>query len=174
MKRRVLRPVDRLERSEDQEIWESPSVRQWTRALLDSYRHWTAKELIEPGLTELELSRRLFCSPFVVVSHGLGEDPLFNYANRVALNLWEMSWEEFCRTPSRLTTEPDNQKERAEMLKRAAGQGVIEDYRGIRITKGGRRFLVEQAVVWNVVDVQGAPLGQAATFSRWIFLDHPD
>ena len=31
---------------------------------------------------------------------------MLNYGNRAALTLWEMSWEELTRTPSRLTAEP--------------------------------------------------------------------
>ncbi|MDQ6733057.1 MAG: MEKHLA domain-containing protein, partial [Nitrospirota bacterium] len=43
--------------------------------------------------------------------------------------------------------------------------------RGVRISKTGRRFLVEQALVWNVLDVDGKMVGQAATFSQWKRLD---
>ena len=42
---------------------------------------------------------------------------------------------------------------------------------GVRISRTGRRFLVEQAVVWNVLDGHGTRRGQAATFSRWTALD---
>ena len=113
----------------------------------------------------------MFDSSFVVASHGMQDDPLLNYGNRTALNLWEMSWEELTSTPSRLTAEPPNQDERAQMLQRAAQHGYIDDYRGIRISKTGKRFLVEQAIVWNVVDDQGHKHGQAATFSTWSFLE---
>ncbi|HTU26422.1 MAG TPA: MEKHLA domain-containing protein, partial [Pirellulales bacterium] len=50
---------------------------------------------------------------------------------------------------------------------RTASQGFVDDYQGIRISSTGRRFRIEQAVVWNVLDVTGAKVGQAATFSRW-------
>jgi hypothetical protein len=112
----------------------------------------------------------LFIAPFVVVSHGMEPDPILNYGNRMALELWETTWEQFCRTPSRLTAEPVNQAERDRMLVRASAQGLIEDYRGLRISTTGRRFLVEQALVWNIVDSDHRRHGQAATFSRWTFL----
>ena len=56
------------------------------------------------------------------------------------------------------------------MLERARTQGYIDNYQGIRISSSGRRFLIEQAIVWNVTDRAGNRRGQAATFSRWTFL----
>jgi len=59
------------------------------------------------------------------------------------------------------------------MLARLAHQGCIADYSGIRISHSGRRFRIDDAIVWNVVDARDMQLGQAACFSRWHFLD-PD
>jgi hypothetical protein len=142
----------------------------WIQLLLDSHRRWTGCDLIARDGGAEEQAARLFAAPFVVVSHGKEPDPILNYGNRVALELWEMDWREFSRTPSRLTAEAENRAERERMLTQAAAKGFIEDYRGIRITKTGRRFLVEKALVWNVVDAAGAKQGQAATFARWTFL----
>ncbi len=152
-------------------IWKQPFVVEWTQFLLDSYHHWLNHELIGRRGNPQEQSHQLFDSPFVVVSHGLQDDPILNYGNRAALALWETTWDELTRTPSRLTAEPLNQVERGRMLKRASQHGFIDDYRGIRISKTGKRFLVEGAIVWNVVDPNGRQLGQAATFSQWKFLD---
>ncbi len=152
-------------------IWQKPHVIQWTQLLLDSYRHWLGKELIDRTGTPLEHSQQLFECPFIVVSHGFQDDPILNYGNCAALTLWEMDWMQLTNTPSRLTAEPMNQAERAEMLRRAESQGYIDNYRGVRISKTGKRFVVENAIVWNVVDTQGTEQGQAATFSTWSFLD---
>ena len=35
----------------------------------------------------------MFRVPFTVASHGMEPDPVLNYGNQVALDLWEMSWE---------------------------------------------------------------------------------
>ncbi len=140
----------------------------WIRWLLDSYAFWLKHELIDRTGTIEGQSERLYVSPFVVASHTNAEDPILNYGNRQALALWEMTWEEFTATPSRLTAEPLNQTERARMLNRAATQGFITDYQGIRISRTGRRFLVKQATVWNVLDDHGTTQGQAACFSQWI------
>ena len=142
----------------------------WMRWLLDSYAFWLKRDLVDRTGTLDEQCRRLFFSPFVVVSHADAEDPVLNYGNRQALLLWEMTWPELTATPSRLTAEPVNRTERARMLRQAAEHGFITDYEGVRISKSGRRFLVKQATVWNVLDEHGARQGQAATFSRWVML----
>ena len=143
----------------------------WIRWLLDSYAFWLRCELIDRTGTIEEQSERLYFSPFVVASHANADDPVLNYGNQRALRLWEGTWEEFTATPSRLTAEPLNQIERAQMLNQAATQGCITNYQGRRISRTGRRFLVKQATVWNVLDEHGTTQGQAATFSRWQYLD---
>ena len=139
----------------------------WIRRLLDSYAFWLKEDLVERTGAIDEQSRRLFFAPFVVVSHADSEDPILNYGNRQALDLWEMTWAEFIATPSRLTVEPMNRDARARMLHRVAVHGFITDYQGVRISRTGRRFLVERATVWNVLDEHGIKRGQAASFSRW-------
>ena len=140
---------------------------EWIRWLLDSHALWLKRELIDRS-GDIEAQReRLFLAPFVVVSHADSGDPILNYGNRQALDLWEMTWAEFTSTPSRLTAEPVNREERARVLERVAAHGFVTDYRGVRISRTGRRFLVEHATVWNVVDGQGTKRGQAATFSHW-------
>jgi len=123
------------------------------------------------GVTEdWELARRLYEAPFVLVSHGTQLDPILNYGNAAAQLLWEMSWEELTRTPSRLTAETLERDERARLLAAVAAQGFIDDYAGVRISKTGRRFLIHRATVWNLITEEGESCGQAATFSVWEFL----
>ena len=153
-----------------EDIWHKPWIIEWTQYLLDSYAHWLNKDLIPRQGTELEQAKQLFTSPFAVVSHGLQDDPILNYGNRTALILWEMDWDQLTQTPSRLTAEPVNREERARMLERAKTHGYISDYRGIRISSSGKRFLVDHATVWNTRQPDGTPLGQAATFDSWTFL----
>ncbi len=107
---------------------------------------------------------------FAVVSHGIEADPIFNYANRRALELFEMDWAEFTRLPSRLSAEPLNREERARLLERVARDGYVGDYSGVRISKKGRRFLIRDATVWNLIDAEGAPYGQAALITHWEML----
>lgn len=153
-----------------EKYWRNPRIVQWTQYLLDSYVHWTAQELIARDGTPLEKAERLFNSPFAVVSHGLQDDPIFNYGNQTALDLWEVSWHQFTQTPSRLSAEPINREERARMLAQANIQGYLSDYQGVRISQSGKRFLVEQATVWNIQRPDGISAGQAAAFSKWTYL----
>ena len=139
--------------------------------LLRTYHQWTGRHLIEPcGDTQHE-ARMLFEAPFAVISGGAEGDQILNYGNKTAMDLWEMDWETLTRTPSRLTAEPMHRDERAEFLRRVREQGFIDDYSGIRISSKGRRFRIAQATVWNVADAHGNYAGQAATFSKWEFLN---
>ena len=75
------------------------------------------------------------------------------------------------RTPSRLTAGPVHRDERARLLARTLRDGYVDDYAGIRVSSTGRRFRIEQAIVWNLVDAAGVHRGQAATFDRWTPLE---
>ncbi|MBK6958477.1 MAG: MEKHLA domain-containing protein [Nitrosomonas sp.] len=151
-------------------LWADPQIVQWCQYLLDSYAHWVKQELIQRNGTPLEQAKRLFNSAFVVASHGVENNPLLNYGNQAALNLWAMDWQQFTQTPSRLTAEPVNREKRARMLEQARTQGYISDYCGVRISSTGKRFLVDQAIIWNIHKPDGIAIGQGATFSSWKYL----
>lgn len=138
--------------------------------LTNSYRRWTGNDLLDPGLSVMEQARALYEAPFVVASHGTGEDPVFNYANRAALALFETGWPDLVSTPSRLSAEPMERAQRAQLLASVSCRGFIDDYSGIRISTAGRRFRIHRATVWNVMDGQGAPAGQAVMFRDWEYL----
>lgn len=138
-----------------------------TERLLRSFKHWTGRDLLPPADSAGRLAEQLFHAPIVVVSHGTEDDPILNYGNQTALALWEAPWEIFTRTHSRLTAEPISREERARLLEEVTRKGFIDNYKGIRISRTGRRFLIEQALVWNLIDTKNRYCGQAATFSRW-------
>jgi len=150
--------------------WNEPRIVEWSQLLLDSYRHWIGNDLIERTPDAEQQARTLFEASFVVVSHGVEPDPILNYANQTALDLWELSWDRFIKTPSRLTAEPDERAERERLLTQARAEGYYDGYRGVRISSTGRRFRVEQALIWTVIDSARRPIGQAATFSQWSHL----
>ena len=170
-------------------IWQTDFVVAQTACLARSLRHWTGRELLPTGSeftvqgsalqnAELEtlnpeplrLAQKVFEAPFVVVLHGTEADPILNYGNAAALALWEMSWEELTRTPSRLTAEAPNREERARLLKVVTRRGFIDDYSGVRISKSGRRFRICCATVWNLLTADDKPCGQAAMFDKWEFI----
>ncbi|WP_026610906.1 MEKHLA domain-containing protein [Methylocaldum szegediense] len=138
--------------------------------LRDSYRHWTGRELVDPRMNHHEAARYLFFAPFAVLSHDTAKDPIFNYANRTAMSLFGMNWAEFTAFPSRLSAERHNQENRERLLAEVMECGYVEDYRGIRISKHGRRFLIEHVTIWNLLDARGVFSGQAARFSDWKFV----
>ena len=156
---------------DDPDRWLRPEWIAQTQILLDSYRRWTGCELLPRDGSPGDQSVALYHAPFVVVSHGIESDPILNYGNRTALTLWEMPVETFLQTPSRMTAEPLHRDERARLLERTNRDGFVDDYQGIRISSTGRRFRIDRATVWNLLDATGHPVGQAATFSEWRFLD---
>jgi hypothetical protein len=138
--------------------------------LRGSFRSLLGEDLVDPRLSPVEAALLIYRAAYVVVSHEVGPDPMFNYGNQAALDLFEMSWSEFTRLPSRQSAEPPNQLERAELLARVTRQGYIEHYSGVRIAKTGRRFRIKDVTVWNLVAGQGADYGQAAVYSTWDYL----
>lgn len=150
--------------------WQEPSTIAQTQLIARSLKHWTGRDLWPGNLPPAEFAERVFHAPFVLVSHGTETDPVLNYGNQPALTLWEMSWDEITRTPSRLTAEAPNREERARLLAAVTARGFIDDYSGIRISKTGRRFRIQQATVWNLLGENGNDAGQAAMFSQWEFL----
>ena len=161
---------DRIVTEDIAHIWKTGFVIRHTACLLRSLKQWTGRELFADVSSERELARKVFEAPFVLVSHGTEDDPVLNYGNRAALELWEMSWAELTSTPSRLTAEAPNRQERARLLAAVTERGFIDDYSGVRISKTGRRFRIERATVWNLKTEPGQPCGQAAMFDRWNFL----
>lgn len=141
------------------------------QVVLDSFARLLGRELMSRAGSVEEQAERLFHAPFVVVSHGTEADPVLNYGNAAALALWEMDFATLTRTPSRLTAEPVHRDERARLLERTLRDGYVDDYAGIRISSTGKRFRIEQAIVWNLVDAAGIRHGQAATFDRWTPLE---
>lgn len=115
----------------------------------------------------MPLAQAMWHAPSVVVAHGLEADPVFFYGNQRALDLFEMPFDAFTRLPSRFSAEPVARSEREALLARVTRDGFIDDYSGVRIAASGKRFRIEQAVVWNLVDEHGRLHGQAATFRHW-------
>lgn len=150
--------------------WQHPDWINRTQIILDSFANLLGRELIDRNGSAEEQSQRLFEADFIVVAHNTADDPILNYANRKALDLWETDLQTMLQMPSRKTAEPVHRDERAELLRRVTEDGYIDDYQGIRISATGKRFRIHQAIVWNLTDPEGNDAGQAAMFSEWIML----
>lgn len=138
--------------------------------LARSYFKLTGKLLGNLPIDDPDLGQKFHEGNFIVVSHGTEDDPVFNYGNIQALNLFEMDWDSFTQLPSRKSAEQPNREERAKLLAEVTRNGFIDDYSGIRIASSGQRFVIRNALVWNVTDDEGQYLGQAATFDQWEYL----
>ncbi|RXZ78923.1 MEKHLA domain-containing protein [Paenibacillaceae bacterium] len=141
------------------------------RLILNSYQRWSGKPLLDEAVEPGTESDMLFLAPIVVLSHGTETDPILNYGNQTALKLWEMNWETFTQTPSRMTAEPMEREERTAFLKAVSENGYVDNYTGIRISSTGRRFYIMQATVWNLADDHDVIHGQAAAFRNYRFIE---
>ena len=138
--------------------------------LRSNLRTLTGRDLLEQDCSPEEAARHIFHAPFALLSHNAAPDPVLTYGNRTVLELFELTWEELIITPSRYTAEAPEREERAQLLARVTADGFIDDYAGVRVSKNGQRFRIEQAVVWNLTDTRGAFCGQAAMFAHWTLL----
>ena len=145
-------------------------LRRHVELLLSSYQRLTGKALIT-DLAPDKSAKAIWEAPFFVASHNTAADPVLTYGNQTALDLFEMDWAQFTSTSSRFTAEAPERAERDRLLTTVARQGYIDDYSGVRISSSGRRFRIERATVWNLIDEAGIKIGQAATFSKWEYFD---
>ncbi|MCF6324223.1 MAG: MEKHLA domain-containing protein [Gammaproteobacteria bacterium] len=137
--------------------------------VLESYYRLTGLMIEFNGQPEIS-AKAVFNAPFALISHGIEAEPVFNYANKTAMRLFDMTWDEITALASKYSAEQSNREQRSQLLREVKKKGYIEDYSGVRIAKGGRRFYIEQATVWNLTDADGAYYGQAAMFNHWHFV----
>ena len=105
-----------------------------------------------------------------LLSHDTQADPVFNYANRLALELFEREFDSMVGLPSRLSSEAQVDHDRIRLLDEVTRHGYIANYSGVRISATGRRFEISGAVVWNLIDEAGVYRGQAAKITQWRYL----
>lgn len=128
----------------------------------ESFARLLGRPLVDAGDDPLQA---LWSASEAIVAHGIEDDPLFFFGNAAALSAFETTIDAFVGMPSRLSAEAPLRGERQALLDRVGRDGFIDDYAGIRISATGRRFRIEGAVVWNLVDAAGVRHGQAATFA---------
>lgn len=145
-----------------------PVIAPFGQLLSGSYRRLVGASLLSPDVAQADASRWLYeDAPFALLAQDMSADPKFVYANRTAQQQFEYSWDEFIGLPSRLSAETPERDEREESMQRVRLQGYAVGYRGVRVAKSGRRFWIEDATVWNLVDRDGSVQGQAAVIGRW-------
>jgi MEKHLA domain len=150
--------------------WQQEVVIRHSQRLLNSFQHWTGHSLLEVSGSPVQIAEALFEAPFPVFSHGIEPDPIYNYGNRKALELWELDWEQLIQMPSRYSAEPLDQEERLRLLNEVTTKGYLINGRGVRISRTGKRYMVSDFTVWNLLDEENQYCGQAATFTQWTSL----
>lgn len=137
----------------------------FVEALIAAYASAVSEALVPPSVPKARAAAWLYAeSPLAVVAHDTQADPRFVYANRTAQGCFERPWSELVGMPSRLSAEAPERAERAAVLEAVARQGFVRGYRGLRVASSGRRFWIEDGVIWNVRDAQGLLVSQAACF----------
>jgi len=144
----------------------TPDAVQRLNLLVSSYHRLTGRHLIDPN--QSDQWHACWTAPRVIVAHGTQADPIFFYGNQLALNVFELDFVASTQLPSRFSAEPLLRDERDALLARVRDHGFIDDYAGVRISASGRRFRIEQATVWDLLDADAQRHGQAATFERWL------
>ena len=147
--------------------WLQPNIIQHSKRILTTYESITGISLFDTNHSDEYRSYLLYHAPYVVVSHGTQQDPIFNYANLMAQQLWQFDWNQFTALPSRLSAEVERNKDRQRLLEEASQKGYIDNYSGIRISSKGVRFKIEKVLLWNLKDEINEKIGQAALFRNW-------
>ena len=150
--------------------WLTAEKQELAELLLQSHQRAFARPLIaaaQPGRSRRLLCQELFACGFPVLAHGTEKDPRLSYANAAALQLWETNWDELIGLPSRLTAPDSERAERSSALGQAQRIDAVQNYRGIRISRQGRRFMINNAKIWTLWDAEERVCGQAACFSDW-------
>lgn len=138
--------------------------------LIDSLRTLKGDSLVDLSLSKKEQAKQIFEAPYVLLAHDATADPVFQYANKMGLALFEMSWAELTKLHSKYSAEPQNREAREKLLKEVSEKGYADNYSGIRISKTGKRFEIKAATVWNIMDTDNIKRGQAAMFKDYIYL----
>jgi hypothetical protein len=131
--------------------------------LTGSYARLLGTALVPVGSGPRWLYRE---APFVLLAHNEESDPRFVYANLAAQACFGYSWNEFIGLQSRRSADTSAQAERERLLDTVSQTGFVRNYRGTRVTKSGRHFMIEGGIVWQLLDEAGVSNGQAATFSQ--------
>lgn len=131
--------------------------------LADSYMKLLKRPLAPPDMSVADAAHWLYESaPFGILAHNTDADPVFVYGNKTAQRLFDYGWNELTALPSRLSAEAPDREERRVFLEQVQREGFVEGYRGIRVTRSGERFWIENAIVWQLINRDGVYRGQAA------------
>jgi hypothetical protein len=152
------------------EVWMKADVIKHCKLIEKNYKFWTGKELFEAKLTESELSEKMYHAPFVVLSHGTQADPIYNYVNLKAQELWEFTWDEMIKLPSRRSAGTNETAERLELIREGQEKGITFTEKALRESRSGKKFYIKNVVLFNLLGEGGEYAGQCAIYNDWEFV----
>jgi hypothetical protein len=133
------------------------------KLLSNSYSRLLGRLLVPEHVSIDDAPRWLYQNaPFGLLAHDTQADPVFVYGNLTSQKLFEYDWDELTSLPSRLSAEAPDRDERRAFLEQVERDGFVCAYRGMRVTKSGKRFWIDNVVVWQLHDDAGVYRGQAA------------
>jgi hypothetical protein len=139
----------------------------WVHLSSESLKNFTGKSLLE-RLEISSVSQVHDHEGFAVLSHGVQDDPVYNYFNRAALLTFRYPESVVYRTPSRYSA-PDGEErnvKRAQEVREALHQDLKEIPDAVRQTYSKDLIRIRDIVLWNVYDESGQRVGQTAVFNR--------
>ena len=157
--------------------WYDPIMHKHACYLIESYNKLSGKELVDMNIYKtnpLKATNEMFLNMNrIVLSHGVQKDgagPILNYGNSAGLKLFSASWDQLTQMPSRYTADTETDRElRQQFMDEVTKNNIVSNYQGIRISLDKKKFLIKEAVVWNIV-INDQFFGQAATFDKYEYI----
>ena len=138
------------------------------RRVIDSFARATGKSLIhQSGIDPEAPGRSAWLGNFALLTHRGDPGATLNYGNAFALRLWEYDWNSFVSTPSAATAPEEASESRDAAMKKVALDNFVSGYSGARISRTGRRFLIQDVTIWRLMDDAGGSFGVGAFFRRY-------
>ena len=133
-----------------------------------AFAHVTGKSLAgEAGLDPFALGKSAWLGDFALLTHRGDAQAVLNYGNQFALALWECDWNTFIATPSGATAPGQASAARDRLMEEVEKKNFVTGYSGERISRTGRRFVIEDVTVWRLVAGNDESFGMAAFFRRY-------
>lgn len=138
----------------------------WIRLSSNSLERITGKTLYET--IHVETAQQVHENErYAVLSHDTAGDPVYNYGNRAAVEVFKWPEDEFYQLPSRYSA-PDGtiRNSRSTDIQDAIDSDLKTIALAIRQTKHGELFQLTDVMLWNVYDDDGHRVGQTAIYDR--------
>jgi hypothetical protein len=139
--------------------------------VIDSFARATGKSLIhQAGIDSEAPGRSAWLGNFALLTHRGDARATLNYGNAFALSLWEYDWNTFVSTPSAATAPDEASELRDVVMKKVGHDNFVAGYSGARISRTGRRFLIQDVTIWRLMDEAGGSFGVGAFFRHYRYL----